>query len=208
MKHLLCLGDSITDSNRLWENPPIGNGYVSILFDKFRQNNMNIKITNCGTDGFTLSRLLEKAPQQYRSYNADIITILIGINDIGLMMNTCRSFLQKNEMMKKFLHNYEELLNILSFQPNSPLFILMEPFIFPYPEEFQLWIPYVKEMGYGIRDLAERSDFLFLPLHKDLNLEAESMGYSSVTTDGVHLTSHGYEIIADKLLPLLTQICS
>lgn len=203
MKHLLCLGDSITDSNRLWENYPLGNGYVSMLSRKFHQNHINMQITNCGTDGFTLSRLLEKAPQQYASYNADIITILIGINDIGLMMNTRRSFLQKRKMMESFMHNYEELLNILSSGAHSPYIILMEPFIFPYPEELKLWIPYVQEMGQEIRSLAQKLNHPFLPLQKELNQKTESTGYSSVTTDGVHLTTLGHEIISDKLMPLL-----
>lgn len=208
MKHLLCLGDSITDSNRLWENYPLGNGYVSMLSHKFHQNHTDIQITNCGTDGFTLSRLFEKAQQQYASYNADIITILIGINDIGLMMNTRRSFLQKKKIMETFMHNYEELLNILSSGTHNPYIILMEPFIFPYPEEFKLWIPYVQEMGHGIRTLAQKLNHSFLPLQKELNQKAESTGYSSVTTDGVHLTSLGHEIISDKLMSLLTQECS
>lgn len=203
MKHLLCLGDSITDSNRLWENYPLGNGYVSILSHKFHQNHTDIQVTNCGTDGFTLSRLLDKAPKEYVSYNADIITILIGINDIGLMMNTRRSFLQKKKMLEIFMHNYEEIVHILSSGPHRPYIILMEPFIFPYPEEFKLWIPYVQQMGYEIQTLAQKLNHPFLSLQKELNQVAESTGYSSITTDGVHLTPLGHEIIAEKLMALL-----
>lgn len=203
MKHLLCLGDSITDSNRLWENYPLGNGYVSILSHKFHQNHTDIQVTNCGTDGFTLSRLLDKAPKEYVSYNADIITILIGINDIGLMMNTCRSFLQKKKMLETFMHNYEQIMHILSSGTHRPYIILMEPFIFPYPEEFKLWIPYVQQMGYEIQTLAQKLKYPFLSLQKELNQAAESTGYSSITTDGIHLTPLGHEIIAEKLMTLL-----
>lgn len=33
---IICLGDSITDCNHLFEDFPLGNGYVQILSEMFR----------------------------------------------------------------------------------------------------------------------------------------------------------------------------
>ena len=54
--HILCLGDSITDCNHLFEDFPLGNGYVQLLAEKLPYN---VQIKNHGIDGFTVSRILE-----------------------------------------------------------------------------------------------------------------------------------------------------
>ena len=53
---ILCLGDSITDCNHLFEDFPLGNGYVQLLAEKLP---CNVQIKNHGIDGFTVSRILE-----------------------------------------------------------------------------------------------------------------------------------------------------
>lgn len=199
MKKILCLGDSITDCHRLFIDSPLGCGYVSILAKTFQKLGFELEFINLGVDGFTISRLLEKCESQYLPQNADIITILIGINDIGLMMNTNRTPLQQQEMLKNFLSKYRELLR--SF--NHAQIILMEPFIFPYPAEFRNWFPLVRQMSEGIQTLAHEFYLPFIPLHDSLNLEGQRYGMETITTDGIHITRMGHEIIAEKLLHTL-----
>ena len=80
---IICLGDSITDCNHLFEDFPLGNGYVQILSEMFRNQTPSFSISgdtvgrsssavqltdkstgaihfrNCGIDGFTVARVLE-----------------------------------------------------------------------------------------------------------------------------------------------------
>lgn len=102
MEHLICLGDSITDCGRIFDYPPLGLGYVQLLHEKFLELHKDISVTNCGVDGFTVSRILENVRRQLYPLNDSIVTLLIGINDIGLMMNTNRTESQKTEMMETF----------------------------------------------------------------------------------------------------------
>lgn len=197
MIHLLCLGDSITDCGRLFGNPPLGNGYVQKLSQKLKNSKRNWHITNSGVDGFTTARLLANAEPFYLPQKADIISILIGINDIGLIMNTCCSPSLQTEMMAKTLRNYENLLQILC-HPDCRL-VLMEPFIFPWPMEFQSWIPHVHTLSRGICRLAEKYRIPYLPLHDLLNEEARVQGIHAITSDGIHLTDTGHEILAERL---------
>ena len=199
MPKLLCLGDSITDAHRLFQNPPLGCGYVSFISEKLMQSGYDLAITNLGTDGFTLSRILDNCSHLYLPINADIISILIGINDLGLMMNTNRTSGQQQTMMERFFINYEKL--ILTFQGKS--LILMEPFIFSYPAEFLNWFPLLRQMSAGICTLAEKYRIPYIRLHDVLNEAAKTYGLDSVTTDGIHLTSLGHEIVSEKLLHTL-----
>ena len=80
---IICLGDSITDCNHLFEDFPLGNGYVQILSEMFRNQTPSFSISadtvrrsssavqltdkstgaihfrNCGIDGFTWQESLK-----------------------------------------------------------------------------------------------------------------------------------------------------
>lgn len=205
MAHLFCLGDSITDCGRLWENPPLGCGYVQLLNESFQKENLNLSITNCGIDGFTVSRVLANTSDDTflsQINQTDIITLLIGINDIGLMQNTCRTEAQKMQMMDTFLHNYDSLIHTLIHRTSR--IILMEPFLFPYPQELLLWIPYVLTMSQGIREIAQKHDIAYVSLQDSFNKTADEKGFPFITTDGIHLTKEGHKQLCEKLFPIIS----
>lgn len=197
MERLLCLGDSITAAGRLFCPDRLGEGYVSMLSPLLK----DLKIINKGIDGLTISRLLQNIQRDCIDLDPDIITIQIGINNIGLMMNTDRSPTQQMQMMAEYIKDYTALLQKITKQSHARL-ILIGPFIFPYPEEFTGWIPHVKTLSGHIRELADIFDCSFLPLHGLLIQEARRLGYGAVTTDGIHLTRLGHEIVAQRLAKL------
>lgn len=200
---LICLGDSITDCNRMFEDFPLGNGYVEILSRKFQHDHKTVSIKNYGVDGFTVSRILGNVIRgQIDLHRLPVATLLIGINDIGLMMNTDRTEVQQAQMMKDFFLTYEQLLKLLIKGTRKA--VLIEPFIFPYPEKYKLWIPHVQTMCQGIRRIAAQYQVPCLTLQDYLNDTASQEGFSSVTVDGIHLTRFGHELLADKLYPLIS----
>lgn len=201
MKKVLCLGDSLTDCDRLFSEDPLGNGYVSMLNASPENSAKTFTFINRGVDGFTISRLLDNARSQYVSIRPDLITILIGVNDLSIMMNTNRTEAQKQALMNAFFQKYEQLLQILIFSVRE--IILMEPFLFPYPEEFAAWEPIRRKMTDGIRILSEHYPVTFLPLQDTLITAAKSEGFSSITIDGVHLTQKGQALVAAQLKPLI-----
>ena len=201
MKKILCLGDSITDCDHCFSADMLGNGYVKMLADRLSKMGTDCQIRNRGTDGFTLFRLLQNSPL-YLSDDPDLITILIGINDIGLMMNTDRSAMQKQEMLFQFDSRYRELITILT--KSVPYILLMEPFLFPWPAIYKTWFPYVKEMSQQIQKIAADFQLPFLSLHQELNAQAQIYGFSRITTDGIHLTTQGHEMLAQRLYSCIT----
>lgn len=201
MKKILCLGDSITDCDHCFSSDMLGNGYVKILSNMLARQGADCQVRNRGTDGFTIFRLLQNS-QLYLSDNSDLITILIGINDVGLMMNTDRSSIQKQKMLLQFDSRYRELITILT--KSTSHILLMEPFLFSWPAVYKNWFPYVKEMSKRIAKLAADFQLPFLSLHQELNANAQIYGFSFITMDGIHLTTQGHEILAQRLYSCIT----
>lgn len=201
MKKILCLGDSITDCDHCFSSDMLGNGYVKILADILARQGADCRVRNRGTDGFTLFRLLQNS-QLYLTDNPDLITILIGINDVGLMMNTDRSSIQKQEMVLQFDSRYRELITILT--KSTSHILLMEPFLFSWPAVYKNWFPYVKEMSKQIEKIAADFQLPFLSLNQELNAQAQLYGFSHITTDGIHLTAQGHELLAQRLYSCIT----
>ena len=201
---IICLGDSITDCGHLLKDFPLGNGYVQMLAEMFNKevSANTVQIKNYGFDGFTVERVLDNIRQHRISlHRSPIVTLLIGINDIGLMMNTDRTSSQQEQMMKTFTEHYDKLLKLLTADARQV--ILIEPFVFPYPEEYQTWLPLVRIMSASIQQLAVKYNLPFLMLHDSLNREAAEQGFNTITTDGIHLTARGHRLLASKLYPLI-----
>ena len=204
---LTCLGDSITDCNHCFSSDNLGNGYVKILAKHLSKEGFDCKIHNRGADGFTVWRLLQRTQSENLSSFSenDIITILIGINDISMMADSYIPREQQSKMLISFKQHYTELLTILT--KSTSHIILMEPFLFSWPAFYETWLPLLSDMWKIIKELAESFQLPYVSFHEKLNEEARHYGYASVTVDGIHLTEQGQKFIADKLYPLLLPYC-
>ena len=83
MRRLICLGDSITDCNRLFSPNGLGHGYVNQLNQMLNLTSQTFEIVNRGIDGFTVNRLLENVGRDCIDRHPDFVTILIGETDVG-----------------------------------------------------------------------------------------------------------------------------
>ena len=194
----LFLGDSITDSNHLWlpETNGLGDGYVAILADRLGPD---ARITNKGIDGFTVAALLERLQRGFLKAHPDVISLLIGINDIGVALNTGVTLEELH-----FAENYREVLQRLL---NTGANLLCSgPFIFPHPQKYQIWIPYVLELEQIMGDICASLSLPFVPLHAYMISLVPNEDYDAVTVDGIHPTTYGHEKLADYLLPHLLDL--
>lgn len=209
MTHLLCLGDSITDCGRLFSSDPLGNGYVKQLSGLLQDAGRHFSIDNKGIDGLTLERLLHNTDSWLNTSAPDIITVLIGINDIGIMMNTRRNPRQQQILMNEFSVHYDLLARKLygtrfSSCRMRKLFFL-EPFVLPWPQYYNSWMPLLSQMSAQIRQISRKYGAVFVPLQNDLMQKAALSGMDAITVDGIHLTLSGHQLLAEKLYSLLTE---
>lgn len=189
-------GDSITCANRLWlpKAGGLGNGYVSMLEPALKTHFPDAVIYNKGYDGFTVPALHRRIKQDGLPKDTDYVTILIGINDIGVAMNTGVSLDELD-----FSGHYRRLLEEIRWMTDARL-LCAGPFIFPHPREYANWIPCVKKAEKEIAVLTNDFAIPFLPLHDTLNEFAQKAGFEAVTTDGIHLTEAGHRHLASLLL--------
>lgn len=193
-------GDSITASDRLWKqkNGGLGDGYVSLLAAQLKNHFSEISVYNKGFDGFTAAALLRCLRQDTAWQAADYITIQIGINNVGVAMNTGLS-LQAQDFSMQYRHLLYEIAS-----RTSARILALGPFIFPQPQEYAAWLPAVREAEAIMAKTAADLNISFVPLQNFLNDAAHEHGYCAVTTDGIHLTGTGHRMLAACLMPYYT----
>ncbi len=171
-------------------------------------------ITNGGTDGFTFPRIYQKWKRQYSMENWDIVSILGGVNEAGAVMD---SGLSENAVSSLLASSEQALYTLLRrlLQKDTRRILLLEPFLFPHPAYLANWMPMLERVQGMIRNAAfmaeppiggpaavSAPDFAdssrrirLVPLQPALDAYASEHGFSSVTTDGIHLTEQGHRII-------------
>ena len=195
MKQLICLGDSLTDCDRMFTPDGLGYGYVRQLNDMLLKKTA-WKTVNRGVNGFTLNRVLENLSTDCLKRDPDAVTLLVGINDISMWM--CNTSVSVFYQLQKFRLNLLKLFRRLTQYTSASLYLL-EPFVFPRPAEYYHWFEHLNAMSQVMQELCEEYRVTFIPLHRPLNDLAQQVGYSALTIDGIHLTPSGHRIIAAKL---------
>jgi len=128
---ILFIGDSITDADRdLPAYKPFGFGYVhfaaNTLLAKYPE--LNISIINTGINGNTIRDLKHRWEKDCIRYKPDILSILIGVNDVWRQYATAEK-LPQAVYENEYELTYRQLLSKVKERCNCQL-ILMEPFMF------------------------------------------------------------------------------
>ena len=194
MTNCLFLGDSITDAGHLFDPANLGEGYVSVLAEMTAAD--QCILCNRGHDGFTVEQVLRMLKRDGIEKHWDIISLLAGVNDIPVEVYTSH-----HRIPDEFSQYYTEILEFLSLRTNARM-ILIEPFLFSIPQEYQNWQPYLQMESSIIRNLALRFDAALLPANEILNHAASIHGVRQITVDGIHLTSLGNRILAETWMEL------
>ena len=196
MNTLLFLGDSITDCNHCFDPENLGSGYVRMISEKMNTPDKKYQVLNKGNDGFTVPALRRLWKHSCLNITPDFITILIGINDLAVIKNTG---ITPAVALAEFRKQYQLLIDEIRVTCDCPI-LLMEPFIFPYPAEYSTWEPELHKMSDMIRQISADNHLPFLPLWSDLMTSAKTDSYKKITTDGIHLTKTGHQLLANRWL--------
>lgn len=192
---IVFLSDSITDAGRKESPNQLGYGYVNVFSEQLNKQNQQLNIINKGVDGQFTEQIAQSLHPECIFLHPDYVSILVGINDIGLLVASDVSEQEKLYMLEDSIRAYHEMLFDLSRETTAKI-ITLEPFIFPKDGAFEEWIPWQKKMSKNIRKLARNYGASFVPLQEPLEQKIQELGYDAITTDGMHLTSTGHEILA------------
>ena len=111
---IVFLGDSITDAGRMTSDNPLGDGYVSEFAAYITGTDPNWRVLNKGVDGNITERIAGVLQRDCISYHPDYVSILVGINDVGLIVQADVSEQEKLYMLEDSIRAYHEMLFDLS----------------------------------------------------------------------------------------------
>jgi lysophospholipase L1-like esterase len=203
-RRVLFQGDSITDAGRSREGEPpnraLGNGYVTLISSRlgYQFAEANHQFYNRGLGGNRVSDLYARWNEDAISLQPDIISILIGVNDAWRIMNKMPEGVT-DRFKRVYRHLLEETKEVL---PNADL-VLCEPFILPVgalKENWEEWRRRLDVYGQTVRLLAEEFDAVFVSLQVPFDQAAQRCDASYWSSDGVHATAAGHELIATEWL--------
>jgi lysophospholipase L1-like esterase len=199
-KKIVFFGDSITNQGA---RP---GGYIKHIIRLLKEADIeyNYELTGAGVDGDTVLDLLERVDKDILSEGADIVVILIGINDV-LLRNTGGA---TNE--REFEAAYEAIIKKLDAAAIKivlcTLTVIGEKL--NYLNEHD---PDLETYSVVIRNLATKYALPLADLRKAFlnynlinNVENNEQGI--LTFDKVHLNNKGNELVAQEMWKVLQQV--
>jgi len=197
---LLFQGDSITDMkwgrNQKDRNHYLGHSYVFLIASRLHTDMPEAKLNflNRGVSGNTVADLKTRWKKDALDLNPDVLSILVGVNDVGRAVRSGR-----NVDVDAFVMDYRSLLN-RSRQVNPALrIVLLEPFVLPVTRVKDDWISWRGEIDALrplVSDLAEEFGAILLKTQSIFDAATQRAEPSHWIWDGVHPLPQGHELIA------------
>lgn len=207
---LVFFGDSVTDMgrNRTVEDGNVhsyGDGYVFYLAGELLERDPNsYEIVNRGDSGNRIYQLYARLKKDIWNENPDILTILVGVNDIEHKRNETGTDLVRWEKIYRMI--IEETRERL---PNVKI-ILMEPFdlyLDGADEEIrEVKIATIRRYNEILNTLCKEYDCEFIPLQDKFEEAAKKNGAKNYLYDGCHPNIAGSKLIAREWLKIFEKI--
>jgi len=183
---ILFIGDSITDADRDWPAyRPFGFGYVHFVANTLlaKYPELNISIINAGISGNTIRDLKCRWEKDCIKYKPDILSVLIGVNDVWRHYATAEK-LPQAVYENEYELTYRQLLSQAKERCNC-LLVLMEPFMFCDDAENEIF----KDLrGYIniVERLAEEFGAVLVPLQSEIDKQIKLVPPEKWSSDSVH----------------------
>ena len=197
-------GDSITDAGRDKRNyHHMGNGYPKYAAELIKEAfpDAEIELINQGISGNRTCQLFDRLYPDAIAFEPDVVSILIGINDIWHRHGAGRIETTDEQIAT----NYRAILERLKKQTNAKI-IILAPFLLDN-EEKEAWRAELDRVLAIIRPLADEFADAYIPLDKlfeeALKTQPTPAYYSH---DGVHPNANGAAFIGQHYFEAITPI--
>ncbi|MBQ7390831.1 MAG: GDSL family lipase [Clostridia bacterium] len=192
---LLFQGDSITDAGRDKRNyHELGNGYPKYAAEIIAESNKNIEFEfiNFGISGNRTSELFDRLYTDGIAFMPDVISILIGINDIWHRYGPARIATTDAQIAL----NYREILERIKRETNAKI-VMLSPYVLDAADKTHMKKD-LETVLPTIRDLAQKYADVYIPLdelfEEAIKIQPHAMYYSD---DGVHPNENGARFIGE-----------
>ena len=201
---ILFQGDSITDAGRNREdntcnNPEaLGAGYSMLagaaLLEKYSK--LDLKIYNRGISGNKVYQLAERWERDCLDLKPDILSILIGVNDIWHKLDG-----NYNGTIDIYRNDYITLLERTKKALPDIKLVICEPFAVPGVKAVDdKWYPEFYSYQKASKEIADKFGAVFVPYQKIYDEALKKAPGSYWTPDGVHPSLAGAQLMASAWL--------
>lgn len=189
LRTIVFIGDSITDCGRLFDQEMrgLGSGYVRRIAN---QLGAEARVINRGHNGFTAFQVEEHLEGDCLRFRPDEVSLQVGINDVAACLSGAGGYDARE------YGSYLRKIGQRVKASGSDCFTILEPFLFPWPAEYLSWMDTLTEFQQATKEAARAVQARFLPLAQVFQDAAKRYSYDQLTTDGIHLTGLGHEILA------------
>ncbi|MBO5824636.1 MAG: SGNH/GDSL hydrolase family protein [Prevotella sp.] len=224
-KRVLFIGDSITDGgwgrsggsmapsgkrNHTDLNHIYGHSYMMLCAAHLESKlpDAGWKFFNRGISGNTLNDLENRWQQDALSLNPDVVSILIGTNDISYHLDSLKNNPTKEFDFKAWESRYRSLLDLLRKQNPDVRLMLAAPFVSKdgrvgKAANYNLRHKLIERLAKIVERIAKDYNAQYLPYTKmfaQLTSEQPKPGYW--IWDGIHPTPAGHQHMADMWLEM------
>lgn len=198
---ILFQGDSITDAgrqNRQKPNPneqaSMGNGYASIATAALLTSRpeLNLSIYNRGISGNKVHQLYARWQKECLNYQPDVLSILIGVNDIWHGLNG-----GYDGTVETYENDYRTLLQKTRKALPDVKLVICEPFVLRCGAVNDKWFPEFDYYRAAARKVADEHSAVFVPFQSMFDQALQFAPAKHWAGDGVHPSSHGAALMAD-----------
>ena len=200
---LVFFGDSLTDMYRNYD-PSIdiatsyGVGYVfDIAGELMLERPGYYQILNRGVSGNKITDLFNRYERDVIEAKPDVLTILIGVNDVWHKLVT-----HNGTPIDIFEEIYFKMVNDIKKKLPNTRIIMMEPFFLHGDATKNNWEEFQEVLKYSeiCKKVADQTGAIFIPLQNDFKTAAKDGDSTQLLYDGVHTNPGGAHLIATKWL--------
>ncbi|MBD1393268.1 SGNH/GDSL hydrolase family protein [Mucilaginibacter sp. ZB1P21] len=196
---ILFQGDSITDGNRTRDNDwnhVMGHGYAYLIASRlwFDHPEKHFHFLNRGISGNRVTDLTERWQKDTIDLKPNILSILIGLNDITQFLAGDASYDAGN-----YEAGYHALIKQTKEQLSNVQFVICAPFILPgahVSKNFDLWQAEVTKRQLIAKKLAEEFGAIFIDFQEQFNQALTKAPADYWIWDGIHPMPAGHELMA------------
>jgi len=173
-------------------------GYVARLFKRIEERRPGSQLSNLCVSGATTADVLRGQLDRGVALNPDLVTVGIGINDIGHGVS-----------LEQFSKNYEQILSTLKEKTHARIVVGNLPDVSSAPRiPASMRNEYQRQIVQFSRRLEEIASQHGVTIFDIYTITTEELGshpeYFSI--DGFHPSDEGYQLWADKMWPTVARV--
>ena len=173
-------------------------GYVARLFKHIEERRLGSKLTNVCVSGATTEDVLRSQLQRGIAADPDLVTLGIGINDIGHGLT-----------LDQFSRNYEQILSTLKEKTRARIVVTNIPDISSAPvipgSMRNRYQQKIIEFNRRLEEIAGRHGVTIFDIYRITTEELPSHP-EYFSRDGFHPSDRGYQLWAQQMWPTIERV--